>query len=366
MRPGGDPRGIGGPGGPIGGPVILALILLAIIAWAASRHNRGPHRPGEPDTTSTGRPLGERRLTIEFLDVGQGDSALIRSPEGKLALVDAGPSAGQVAALLRERGVERLDLAVVSHHHADHYGGMLEVVQEFHPRVFLDAASPQTSKHYEALLRTVRDEEITAIQPEASPRRVTLGSVDLTILPRAPVDPHNENNNSVGLRVDFGDFSALLTGDSEVRERAWWSEHCPDLGGHVSVLKLAHHGSRNGTSDAWLALTRPELTVASMGLGNEFGHPHPETLRRLRHDNIPLRRTDEDGTVTVSTDGASWAVRSGRRGAVATHSGPTPAAKLAAGAVVPGPPRSEAGSRAISGRPWADRSGRGRRATQRR
>lgn len=297
---------------PAGGSILLALLLLGVIVWTTSRRHRAPARPGAPDSTSTGRPMGEQRLTIEFLDVGQGDSALIRSPEGKLALVDAGPSPDRVVKLLRARGVERLDLAVVSHHHADHYEGMLRVIREFRPRVFLDANSPQTSRHYEAILRAVRDDEITAIQPESTPRRITLGSVDLTILPQPPVDPHNENNNSIGLRVEYGDFSALLTGDSEVRERAWWTEHIPNLVGHVTALKLAHHGSRNGTSDAWLALTRPELAVASMGAGNEFGHPHPETLRRLDHVGIPLRRTDQDGSITIVSDGVSWTVRAER------------------------------------------------------
>ena len=287
-------------------PVLLALALLCIIAFVnLSRRSK----PGEPAATPV--DLGSDRLSIEFLDVGQGDSALIRSPEGKLALIDAGPSPIKVAGLLRERGVDRLDLVVVTHHHSDHYGGMLAIVREFHPRVFLDAPSPHASKAYETLLRAVRDEGITAIQPTDSARKVELGSVHLTILPQPPVDEHNENNNSVGLRVDYGDFSALMTGDSEVAERAWWSSHAAHLCARVSVLKLAHHGSRNGTSAAWLDLTRPSLAVASLAADNEYGHPHPETLRRLRNVGVPLRRTDQAGSITITTDGETWTERAG-------------------------------------------------------
>ena len=288
-------------------PLLLALALLCIIAFV--NLSRRP-KPGEPADAPV--ILGLDRLTIEFLDVGQGDSALIRSPEGKLALIDAGPSPTEAASLLRERGIDRLDLVVVTHHHSDHYGGMLAVIREFHPRVFLDAPSPHASKAYETLLRAVRDEGITAIQPTDSARKVELGSVHLTILPMPPEDAHNENNNSVGLRVDYGDFSALLTGDSEVAERAWWTDHASHLCARVSVLKLAHHGSRNGTSAAWLSLTRPELAVASLGLGNDYGHPHPETLQRLSRAGVPLLRTDQAGSITITTDGETWTERDSR------------------------------------------------------
>ncbi len=283
-------------------PLFLAMALLCLIVFVVSCNRRT--QPGEHDPNAP--VLGLKRLTIEFLDVGQGDSALIRSPEGKLALIDAGPTAHHAASLLRERGIDRLDLVVVTHHHADHYGGMLDVIREFRPRVFLDAPSPHVSKAYETLLGAVRDEGITAIQPETNARKIELGSVHLTILPQTPIDKHNENNNSIGIRVDYGDFSALLTGDSEIAERAWWTDHAAHLCARVSILKLAHHGSRNGTSAAWLKLTQPELAVASLGAGNDFGHPHPETLRRLEAAGVPLDRTDRAGTITITTDGVTW------------------------------------------------------------
>ena len=288
-------------------PVLLALTLACFVAFflACRPHPSRPLPP--PDPTEQGPTVGTKRLSIEFLDVGQGDAALIRSPEGKLALIDAGPSS-RVVRLLRERGVERLDLVVVTHHHADHYGGMLAVLKEFRPRVFLDAPSPHSSQHYAAILRQVRDSGMTAIQPSdpAAPREIDLGSVLLTVLPQPPVDARNENNNSIGIRVVFGDFVALLTGDSEVAERAWWTRHARSLCADVTVLKLAHHGSRNGTDAAWLDLTRPKLAVASMGQNNEFGHPHPETLRRLRAADIPLDRTDREGTIAIVSDGQTW------------------------------------------------------------
>jgi beta-lactamase superfamily II metal-dependent hydrolase len=248
---------------------------------------------------------GSSRVNVAVLDVGQGDAILIRSPEGKTALVDAGPSHDVVRAL-REQGVTALDLVVVSHHHADHYGGMAEVIKAFAPRVFLASDSSHTSAHYLKLLELVRDRKIQAIVPGDSPRKVALGSVELTVFPQPPEDPHEENNNSVGLRLRYGNFSVLLPGDAEEPERSWWERVVPELCADATVLKLAHHGSRNGTDARWLALVRPRLAVASLGAGNEYGHPHPETLALLEQRKIPLLRTDKDGTIVIQSDGKQW------------------------------------------------------------
>jgi len=283
------------------GPLVPALILALALAFAIAFVVLSTRRRARP-TPASGL------ATIEFLDVGQGDSILIRSPEGKTALVDAGPSPRGVAGLVRERGIAALDLVVVSHHHNDHYGGMAEVVRDFRPRVFLDADSPHATARYVALLQRVKDQGITAIRAGPTARVIELGSVRLTVLPQAPVDAKEENNNSIGLRVDYGRFSALLTGDSQGRERRWWTRHVPELCADVRVLKLAHHGSRNGTDSAWLGLTRPALAVASLGRGNDFGHPHPEVVSLLASLEIPLKRTDESGTIAIRTDGRNWSL----------------------------------------------------------
>ena len=283
-------------------PIVAALALIALILclaafWGLQRRRAAP--------ALVPNPSGE--ATIEFLDVGQGDAILIRSPEGKAALVDAGPS-NKIVGLLQKRGVKRLDLVVVSHHHQDHYGGMGAVIGAFRPRVFLDADSPHVTANYLAVLRKVKEAGITAIRPGSEERKIELGSILLRVFPEAPRDEHNENNNSVGIRVEFGRFSALLTGDSEVKERRWLLAEASSLCDRVDVLKLAHHGSRNGIDAAWLATTHPKVAVASLGLANEFGHPHAETLRLLQADGIPLARTDRVGTIRVTTDGLTFSV----------------------------------------------------------
>jgi beta-lactamase superfamily II metal-dependent hydrolase len=155
------------------------------------------------------------------------------------------------------------------------------------------------------------------IQPTSRPRRIELGSVEMTILPQAPEDREEENNNSVGIRLRYGSFSMLFPGDSEGSERHWWLVNHAELVRDCTILKLAHHGSRNGTDARWLDAVRPEFAVASMGRNNEFGHPHLETLSLLRRQQIPLLRTDQLGTFTLQSDGRSWNVvrpALGRRG----------------------------------------------------
>ncbi len=250
--------------------------------------------------------LGRAPLVIEVLDVGQGDSIFIRSPEGKTALIDAGPTRTRAAELLRARRVDHVDLAVVSHHHSDHYGGMEEVVKRYHPRYFLASDSGHSTRLFLKLLKTIEAEEITVIRPLDHPRRIELGSVRLTVFPATSEDRRDENNNSIGIRLDYGDFSMLLTGDSETPERAQWLRTDAALAARCTILKLAHHGSRNGLDPRWLALVRPELAIASVGRGNDYGHPHPETVSLLARSNVPLARTDLLGTIVIESDGKNW------------------------------------------------------------
>jgi beta-lactamase superfamily II metal-dependent hydrolase len=185
---------------------------------------------------------------------------------------------------------------------------MEEVVRGWKPRYFLAASSGHATRTYLRLLQAVEAEGITAIHPGARPRQIALGSVELTVLAQAPEDRREENNNSVCIRLKYGTFSVLLPGDGEAPERRWWLAHEPDLVRDCTILKLAHHGSRNGTDAHWLDAVRPELAVASMGRDNEFGHPHAETLSLLRRAGIPLLRTDQLGTIAIESDGHSWRV----------------------------------------------------------
>jgi len=297
---------------------------------------------GETARAQLFRQPSAKPVTIEVLDVGQGDSILIRSPEGKTALIDAGPTRYAALKALKRAGITSLDLVALSHHHSDHYGGMEEVVKAMKPRYFVASRSWHATSLYLKLLKTVEAQRITMVQPSAKLRKIELGSVELTLFPQPPEDRKEENNNSIGLRMSYGSFSVLFTGDSEETERQWWLRNDPSLMRNCTILKLAHHGSRNGTDTRWLQTVRPELAVASMGRNNDYGHPHAETVSLLRRTGIPMLRTDQLGSITITSDGRNWQVtepsigRAGRptqadvdRIAAATTDGLAPARRTA-------------------------------------
>lgn len=261
------------------------LLLAALLAAAAPLHAQ--------DSAAV-------RLT--FLDVGQGDAILVRSPEGKTALIDAGP--GSIVRQLRTLGVDTIDIAVASHAHADHIGGMAEVLARFPVRYYMDNGLPYTTATYGRVLRAVQRSNATYL--EAKERVIQLGSVTLRVIP----PPHigrpgppmatpgrlDQNTQSIGLLVEYGQFRALLTGDSEVEELNYFLERGMP---QVTVLKAPHHGSRDAVTPAWLQATRPQVVVISVGRGNTYGHPHPWALRYYEAVAQDIYRTDLDGTVTI-------------------------------------------------------------------
>lgn len=233
-------------------------------------------------------------VRVRFVDVGQGDATLIVSPEGKRVLVDGGRSATDVAKMLRAAGVDTLDLVVASHADADHIGGLAAVFHVTHVRAYLDNGRPHTTATYRRLMETV--ERSNAQYLQATARTITLGSMTLRVLP-PPSDVQDQNNASVGLVLEYGDFRALLVGDAEEDELRYFVQ----LGvPRVSVLKAAHHGARNGVSPGWVQATRPRIVVISVGAHNPYGHPSPLALRYYGRYAEATYRTDQQGDIVIT------------------------------------------------------------------
>ena len=238
-------------------------------------------------------PLLQAPLEVTFLDVGQGDAVLIRAPEGQTALVDAGRS--DIVPVLREMGVERIDLLVATHPDADHIGGMARVIESIPVRFYMDNGEPHTTATYRRLIAALEARpEITYL--EATPRSIALGSATIEVLPLLPRGTADRNNRSVALVVRFGDFAALLSGDSEVRQLT----HLTRLGAvpALTLLKAPHHGSDNGFTWDFLRAASPELVVISVGR-NGYGHPRPEALQAYAATAGRTLRTDLSGHVQV-------------------------------------------------------------------
>ena len=275
----------------------IALGALALAAWWP-RLARGPGH-----------------LEVHVLDVGQGDAIALRTPRGRWILVDAGGSwHGRDAArttigpLLRRYGGEVVLLSL-SHPHADHIGGAPALVDGFPIGAVWDGAYVSPSDGYRAVLLAARS--------RGTPwRRVVVGdstTVDgLGIRVLAPdsgwvstlADP---NEASVVLRITFGSLRLLFTGDAERAEEAWLVErYGAELG--ADVLKVGHHGSLTSSTPAFLDAVHPRLAVVSVGAGNSYGHPSPEVLRALDARGVHVLRTDDVGTIVITSDGRSLAV----------------------------------------------------------
>lgn len=256
-------------------------------------------------------------LRVHVVDVGQGDGILIRTPNEHWVLIDAGSGHLLANLLPTEFGVPRLDVAILSHRHLDHGGGMhraldiLEVDEFWGDTSSADAGQRMFMKN---LRKSIKASHTPVSMPKAEgthPDTLTVDGVQLVFLPLPPYDPGNENNNTLVVRVDYGGFSMLFSGDAEEDERKWLVEHFEELL-DTDVLKASHHGSHNGTSEDWLTAVSPEYVVISAGVHKGFRHPHPEAVQAYltaaaegvfctnRHSTIQVYGYP-DGRVSVST-----------------------------------------------------------------
>ena len=249
-----------------------------------------------------------QELSVTFIDVGQGDAALIHSPSGKNVLIDAGPSPTRVADWLRRARVATIDLAIASHNHADHIGGMPRVLETIPVRNYMENGMPATTRTYAHIVTLLEERGINVLR--ADPRTIDMGDgVTLRVLSSTP-NPKSQNDASIGIELTYGKFHALFTGDAERRQRVFWSR---DSIPRVQLLKVSHHGSMNGTDRAWLAPLGPCAAVISVGARNSFHHPSPSVERLLDSAHVKTYRTDRVGQVSVTADSSgSFTISSGR------------------------------------------------------
>ncbi|MEF2276780.1 ComEC/Rec2 family competence protein [Deinococcus sp. YIM 134068] len=296
-----------GKGGRAPGPSpsdLLGLVVLGLTVSLAACAGGGLFGGGREERTErreggTTTPTGQ--VTIRFLDVGQGDAVLVTSPEGKTMLYDGGRSAERMREHLKTYNVTKIDLMVASHADADHIAGLVPAAQTADPTLFINNGIAGTTRTWERLVAALREDGTTF--QKANTQVVNLGSVRVRVLAPPAGMGDGQNENSVGVRLEFGDFRALLTGDSETPEtEAWLKEGRPEIQGPFQVYKSIHHGAANGDHPAWLAAVRPENVVIGVG-ENSYGHPTREALDLYKQGGVRTYRTDRQGTVTFVGQG---------------------------------------------------------------
>ena len=275
----------------------------------------------------------EGRLHVEFLDVGQGDSALVTAPDGTTILIDGGGqpslswtnndsevgeprferdtrSVGErvVSEYLWSRGLDRVDYLIATHADADHIDGLNDIARNFKVRAAIVARVPMGDREFAKFAQTLN----TAGVPLAIVGNgdvIQLGNVLIDVLWPTPVHAANlpsRNNDSIVLRIRFGERSFLFTADIEKETEAGLVKTGIDL--HTDVLKVAHHGSKTSSTEQFVAAARPTIAIISVGRHSMFGHPHKEVVERWRAAGAEVLTTGEKGTISIVTDGSDLRV----------------------------------------------------------
>lgn len=306
---------------------LLVIIFLAALFVAAWENGMLGEVPGsEPASTGNvetvlpagGNPAGDG-LEVYFLDVGQGDSELIRIPNGEEdfhVLIDTGEYAyaDGLTEMLCSLGVEKIDALICTHPHTDHMGCMARIVQRFDigaiymPRL-PDDQVPTTSA-YEALLNAIEEKKLRVKALRAGTKISCPEGASFEVsAPEKDAVWEGINNYSGVIRLTYGETTFLFTGDAEKQSEKKILESGVEL--KADVLKCGHHGSSTSTSQKFLQAVEPAYVVISCGKDNSYGHPHQETMESLTESGARIYRTDEDGTVLARSDGSSVTFETG-------------------------------------------------------
>ena len=264
------------------------------------------------------KALKGKKIRITYIDVGQGDSTLIELPDKKNILIDAGEYTAEddVIGLLNKRKVKKIDYLIATHPDSDHIGSMQYVIREFRiGRMYMPDA-PKNTKTYEFMMNAIKEKNVKVKNAHAGMslftgkyRKKLNNKFRITARFLAPAKGRtysDTNNYSTVLRLKFKKRRFLFTGDAETLsegEMVAGQSNGTDRALSADVLKVGHHGSYTATSAAFLTAVNPKVAVISCGKGNRYGHPHEQTLQRLKEYGVTILRTDINGDITLRSNG---------------------------------------------------------------
>ena len=251
-------------------------------------------------------------LQVHFIDVGQGDSTLIITPDKKTVLIDAGDEqhSSRTTGYIKSQGIDKLDLVIATHPDADHIGGMDKVIKNFDIGMFSMPLVSKDTKQYKEIKKELKNKKLKN-KPLYTGDGLSIGKdVKLQILsPQKNKTYSDTNEYSIVARLLYKEVSFLFMADATMENEIAIINDFDDI--RADVLKLGHHGSSTSTSDYFLGKVNPSIGVISCGKNNKYGHPHKEVMNLLEKYNIIIFRTDKQGSIVLKSDG--YKIYSGRR-----------------------------------------------------
>ncbi|WP_455088914.1 ComEC/Rec2 family competence protein [Peptoanaerobacter stomatis] len=243
-------------------------------------------------------------LQVHFIDVGQGDSTLIITPDKKTVLIDAGDEqhSSRTMGYIKSQGIEKLDLVIATHPDADHIGGMDKVIKNFDIGMFSMPLVSKDTKQYKEIKQELKNKKLKN-KPLYTGDGLSVGKdVKLQILsPQKNKTYSDTNEYSIVARLSYKEVSFLFMADATMENEIAIINDFDDISS--DVLKLGHHGSSTSTSDYFLGKVNPSIGVISCGKNNKYGHPHKEVMNLLEKYNIMIFRTDKQGSIVLKSDG---------------------------------------------------------------
>ena len=287
--------------------LIIGLVSMILQPWQYLDEDKNNNDSKNPVNDRTEAKVTD--LQVHYIDVGQADCILIRVPTAsgtKNMLIDAGTSDGYKQQVILDyldgQGVKTLDYMIVTHPHSDHNAAALKVLKTYTVETLILPECETTQKTWLNMLEWLDEQDKEYISSKVGDT-YKIGDASFEIL--GPVDGvkvKDPNDYSVVVRLDYGENSFLFTGDAEEASEEAMLKANAESKFQCDVLKVGHHGSTSSTSKAFLNAANPSLAVIMCGTGNEYGHPEQDILNRLAESNVPVLRTDLEGTIVICSD----------------------------------------------------------------